>query len=182
MNALCLALAAAAAQPGPCPQAPGWRSVATEADRQRLRDARATWTEALAQAQPVSSDPLVRPDEALDDPLPPPGAYRCRLVKLGGAAGFAERDWGRCEVGRDSLVKLDGPQRPMGRLYPDSEMRAVFLGTLMIGDEVRPLRYGRDRRRDLVGVVEHIGDARWRVVLPRPGFESTLDLLELRPS
>ena len=30
----------------------------------------------------------------------------------------------------------------------------IFLGTLVLGDETRALRYGRDRERDLIGVFE----------------------------
>ena len=180
MSLLCLA-AAMASQPAPCATAPAWRRVATDADRERLRGARDTWTQALATAKPAGSDALFDPDRALATPLPPPGTYRCRFVKLGDA-GLATRDWGRCEVGQGSLTKLDGPQRPTGRLYADSENRAVFLGTLTIGDETRPIPYGRDARRDVIGTVERVGDARWRIAMPQPGFESTLDLLELQPS
>ncbi|WP_174278704.1 DUF4893 domain-containing protein, partial [Sphingomonas bacterium] len=93
--------------------------------------------------------------------------------------GVATRDWGRCRVDATGLAKLDGPQRPVGRLYPDATTRGVFLGALALGDETRPLRHGRDADRDLAGWVERTGDTSWRVVLPRPRFESTLDLLEL---
>lgn len=188
MSALCVALAVAAAQSAPaeqpkCANAPAWRAVITETDGQRLRDTRRAWTDGLAEAGAAArDDPLFDPDQALERPLPPAGSYRCRFVKLGGAPKLATREWGRCEVGTDSLVKLDGPQRPTGRLYADGEGRGVFLGTLVLGDETRPTRYGRDRRRDLVGVVERVGEARWRVALPRPGFESTLDLIELVPA
>jgi hypothetical protein len=33
----------------------------------------------------------------------------------------------------------------------------------------------------MVGVVERIGENRWRLVLPYPHFESTIDILELVP-
>ena len=190
MSLLCLALlvrAQAAAGPATeprCVTAAPWRRHATEADRQRLRDARAAWTEALgptvatAAAAPV--DPLFDPDRALETPLPPAGAYRCRLVGVG--AGAAAPAWGRCEVGVDSLVKLDGPQRPTGKLFADSPTRGVFLGTIMLGDESRPVGYGRDRMRDLIGVVERIDAQRWRVALPRRAFGSTLDVIELVPA
>ena len=185
MSLLCLALAAAQASPQTpaCGQAAAWRPVATEADRQRLRDGRAAWTEALATAsKAVGADPLFDPDRALDRPLPPPGAYRCRLVGIGSAAGVVNYAWGRCEIGTDSLVKLDGPQRPTGRLYADAETRAVFLGTVMLGDETRPVPYGRDRMRDLVGTVERVDMARWRIALPHRSFGSALDLIELVPA
>ena len=188
MSAACLLVAAAAAAgpPAPCAQVAGWRPLATAADRDRLRDWREAWTEALETAKaggkPVGADALFDPDCALDAPLPPLGQYRCRFVKLGGAAVFAPRAWGRCAVGEGGFAKIDGPQRPTGRLFPDGPTRGAFLGTLVLGDETRALRYGRDGARDVAGWVERIGDARWRIVLPGPRFESRLDLIELVPA
>jgi hypothetical protein len=57
----------------------------------------------------------------------------------------------------------------------------IFLGTLQLGDENRALRYGDDRERDVAGIIERIGDSRWRLVLPYPRFESTIEVLELIP-
>ena len=31
-------------------------------------------------------------------------------------------------------------------------------------------------------IVERIGPARWRLIMPRPAFESTMDVLELVPA
>ena len=184
MSAICVALLAAA-QPSPCVAPPAWRAAATELDRARLRDWRATWLQAQAEAtaagKPLPTGAAYDLDQALDRPLPPAGAYRCRFIKFGGGTGLAERDWGRCRVDADGLAKLDGPQRPVGQLYADATNRGVFLGTLALGDETRPLAHGRDDDRDLAGWVERVSDTRWRVVLPRPRFESTLDLLEIEP-
>ena len=184
MKVVCLALAAA--QLSPCVQAPSWRPLATEADRERVRGWRSAWTQALDGAReagtPAPADALFDPDRAMENPLPPSGNYRCRFVKLGAVAGLATREWGRCVVGDGTFAKTDGPQRPTGRLLPDDTTRGVFLGTLRLDDEARPIRYGRDRRRDMVGLVQRIGEARWRIAMPRPGFESTLDLLELTPA
>ena len=44
------------------------------------------------------------------------------------------------------------------------------------------MQYGRDPDRDLAGWVERIGDNRWRLILPYPIYESTLDVLELVPA
>jgi hypothetical protein len=57
----------------------------------------------------------------------------------------------------------------------------IFLGTLILGDETRALRYSRDEERDMIGIVERIADNRWRLVFPRPHFESLLDVIELTP-
>jgi Domain of unknown function (DUF4893) len=60
-------------------------------------------------------------------------------------------------------------------------MRQVFLGTLVLGDERRAMQYGRDQERDVAGFVERIGPNRWRMLLPRPHFESQIDVMELVP-
>ena len=64
-------------------------------------------------------------------------------------------------------------------MFTDTDARAIFLGTLVLSDERRPMRYGRDAHRDMAGIVERIGARRWRIVLPQPGFGSTLDLIEV---
>jgi hypothetical protein len=66
-------------------------------------------------------------------------------------------------------------------IFPDSVSRAVFLGTMVLGDETKPLNYGQDVNRDLAGYLERIGPRRWRLVLPRPRFESLLDVVEITP-
>ena len=66
----------------------------------------------------------------------------------------------------------------MGVIFPDGEMRQVFLGTLVLGDEKRAMQYGRDPDRDIAAFVEKVGPGRWRMVLPRPAFESMLDVIE----
>ncbi|WP_109809565.1 DUF4893 domain-containing protein [Sphingosinithalassobacter portus] len=173
-----------------------WRQVATDTDRDRLRRWHLAWDEALPAAR--AADPagvaaagaLLEPDRALPGAMPPPGSYRCRTYKLG-AAGPAARDftaypWMECRVFFEdevlSLHKLSGSQRPVGLLFRDRDARAIFLGTLVLGDENAPLRYGVDTTRDMIGYVERVGDARWRLVLPWPRFESKLDVIELVPA
>ena len=75
--------------------------------------------------------------------------------------------------------KLSGNQRPVGLLFPMDDSRMIFLGTVIIGDEVRALDYGRDRNRDMVGAFERIGANRWRLILPKPRFESIMDVIEV---
>jgi hypothetical protein len=173
-----------------------WQRVATAEDRDRLRDWRKTWDEALplarkADPRTIAGDPLLfDPDRAIADPALPQGAYRCRTFKLGGK-GTAMRDfttypWFDCRVADEgevrSLHKVTGSQRPTGLIFPDSATRQVFLGTLVLGDETAPLRYGLDGSRDMIGYVERIGPKRWRLVFPRPRFESVLDVMELVPA
>jgi hypothetical protein len=61
-------------------------------------------------------------------------------------------------------------------------MRRVFLGTLVLGDETRAMQYREDPDRDVAGFIERIGDNRWRLIMPKPQFESQLDVMELVPS
>jgi hypothetical protein len=175
--------------------APGadWRRIATDADRSRLRAWRDSWVAALARARPAAGSALAAegalfdPDAALGGALPPPGDYRCRTFKLGaktpGLLEFVAYPAFRCRVGADgALAKLDGSQRPVGQLYPETDARAAFLGTLALGDERSAMAYGRDRNRDVAGFVERVGRDRWRLVMPAPRFESLLDVMELVPA
>lgn len=173
-----------------------WQSVATSDDRDRMRDWRKAWDEALPLARKldpkaIAADPLLfDPDRALPDPAIPQGAYRCRTFKLG-ARGTAVRDLTvypafDCRVADEgevrSLHKLTGSQRPTGLIFPHNATRQIFLGTLVLGEETAPLRYGLDANRDMIGYVERIGAKRWRVVFPRPRFESIVDVIELVPA
>ena len=173
-----------------------WRGVATEDDRDRLRHWREAWIDALAQANRsnaaaiAAGGALFEPDTALPGAQPPPGIYACRTVKLGrprlgGTLDYVEYPAFRCRIsgaaGRLHFTKLTGSQRPVGTIFPDNGRRMVFLGTLMLGDETRALRYSRDRERDLIGIIERVGEQRWRIVFPRPHYESLLDVIELTP-
>ncbi|PAX08770.1 DUF4893 domain-containing protein [Sphingomonas lenta] len=170
-----------------------WRDLATEDDRRRLRSWRDAWMAALPRARRgggaaviAAEGPLFNPDRNLRGPTPPAGDYRCRTFKLGsqGPAGldFIAYSWFRCRVGADgAFAKVDGSQRPVGAIHAHTSGRAVFLGTLSLGDERRVIRYGRDRNRDMAAFVERVGDRRWRMVFPYPRFESLLDVIELVP-
>ena len=79
------------------------------------------------------------------------------------------------------LVRLDGPQRPAGHLYPSDGARLVFLGGMAVGDEAGTAVYPRDAQRALAGFVERIGPMQWRLVLPHPAWESRLEVTELLP-
>lgn len=175
----------------------GWREIATPADRDRIAKWRSGWTTALAKAQAsgnggkiIAQGALMQPDAALPDPAPPPGDYRCRVIKLGaqgeGGLDYVAYPGFTCRISMEkdllSFTKLDGSQRPVGLLFPGDDVRMIFLGTIMLGDESRPLDYGRDPERDMAGAFERIGPKRWRLVLPWPQWESTLDVIELVPA
>jgi hypothetical protein len=216
LAALTLAACAVHAE-GPATTSPAsspmsWRSLATPDDRRRLRDWRSAWVEALGKAKTEHAAEVARegvlldPDAAaLGEVTPPPGDYRCRVVKLGGqspevpdyvaygpftcrlgpaaaVAGTAAAPAGPGDAGAVPFAATGGLQRPVGRLFPDTPRRLMFLGTLQLGDEQGVLRYGHDKERDVAGLLQRIGERRWRLVLPRPHFESTLDVVELVPA
>lgn len=175
-----------------------WRGVITSADRDRYQRRAAAWTLALEQArrQPGSGDlsalgELIDPDAARPDVAPPPGAYRCRTVKLGsqgdeGGLGYVVYGWFACRIeetpGGLKLIKRTGSQRPAGLLFPENDREMVFLGSMALASEPTARSYGQRPERDLVGVLERIGERRWRLVTPWPAAESNLDLLELVPA
>lgn len=180
------------------PAVADWRNVATSSDRARLRDWRKAWTEGLAAARATNGAEiaaegvLLDPDAALTDSAPAAGDYLCRTLKIGakseGLLNYVAYPAFKCRIeaagpeGTMGFTKLTGSQRPIGRLFPDRERRMIFLGTNQLGDEKGVMRYGRDTDRDMVALLERIGDRRWRLVFPYPHFESVVDVIELVPS
>ena len=175
---------------------PDWHDVITDPDHLRLRAWRKSFVDALTKARASghgaeidASGKLLDPDAGMDNPLLPVGYYRCRVIKLGakesGHADYIAYPLHRCQVRPSDritrMAELDGLQKPSGRLYPDGPSRAIFLGTMIMGDEQKPIAYGRDADRDLVGIVQRIGDDRWRMLLPNPAWGSNMDVLELTP-
>lgn len=172
-----------------------WRRVITDADAGRMRNWRKAWDDALAPARAsapaaIAADPdLFDPDRALDKAMPPAGTYRCRTIKLGSQQPvtqyYTAYPPAQCRIAAQGtemrFATIGGAQRPEGLVYPNTDARAMFVGVLVLGDETAALRYGLDRRRDMVGYIERIGAARWRLVFPYPAFESKLDIVELVP-
>lgn len=174
-----------------------WKDVATQDDRQRLADWRTSFVDALDAAKKAGhaadiarEGALLEPDAALGPPAIPNGMFRCRVIKLGakpesaapafaGDAPFVCRV--KAERGLQRFNKFGGSQRFVGVIFPGDAVRQIFLGTLVFGDETRALQYGQDELRDVAGYVERIGPDRWRLVMPKPHFESRLDVMELVP-
>ena len=174
-----------------------WRQMATDGDRERLRNWRNAWISAFDAARKAGNGAaidaegaLFDPDLAIDGAVPPPGSYRCRVFKLGAngpaMAAFTAYPPSACRVTENGAVssfyKMDGAQRPAGVIFHDSSSRAVFLGTLTLGDETRVMDYGRDEKRDMIGFVDRVSEKRWRLILPSPQFESLTDVIELVPA
>jgi hypothetical protein len=175
---------------------PSWREMASDDDRERLREWRTAFVKGVAAARGAghSADidregALLDPDSALADPAIPNGRYRCRVTKLGaqgdGLLDYVAYPAFACVIGRDgSLQRLDkvgGSQRYVGILYPGDAIRQIFLGTLVLGDERRAMQYGQDEARNVAGHLERIGPQRWRLVMPSPHYESLVDVMELVP-
>jgi len=175
-----------------------WRGVITASDRDRYQRRDAAWTLALQQArrQPGSGDlsslgDLIEPNAARPSVAPPVGAYRCRTIKLGSQGGeeglgYVVYGWFACRIEQTSgglkFSKLTGSQRPSGLLYPENDRHMLFLGSMALASEPAARAYGRRPDRDMVGVVERIGERRWRLAIPWPANESNLDLIELVPA
>lgn len=174
-----------------------WKEVATESDRQRLADWRKSFAAALDAARKAGHSAeiaregaLLDPDATIASPAMPDAIYRCRVIKIGargeGNLPYVSYPPFACRVkadrGLQHFNKFGGSQRLVGLIFPADQVRQVFLGTLVLGDETRALQYGQDEMRDVAGYVERIGPDRWRLIMPKPHFESQFDVLELVPS
>lgn len=174
-----------------------WRTVASAADASRLGRLDQAWRLGRAEAEDKGFADQVEALGVLVDPnagqegrlQPPPGAYRCRSIKLGsngpGGLGYLEYPFFRCAIelspgGDLILTKTTGSQRTRGLLYPDTDRRLVYIGAQAWGsDETGWPAYGQMPERDQIGVLERIGSQRWRLVLPWPKQDSKLEILEL---
>jgi hypothetical protein len=173
-----------------------WKEVATPDDRQRLADWRSSFIAALTAAKAAGhateiarEGDLLEPDAALGPPTIPDGMFRCRMIKIGakdkGGLAYVSYPPFTCRVKADRDLhrfnKFGGSQRYVGLIFPGDAVNQVFLGTLVLGDETRALQYGQDELRDVAGYIERIGPDRWRLIMPKPHFESQFDVMELVP-
>ena len=191
------------APPPPPPTQPGqvlmdWRGIITANDRDRYLRTDAAWTLALEQARRLrgsgdlnSLGDLIDPDADRPNVTPPAGDYRCRTVKLGSQGGeqglgYVVYGWFACRIEQTPrglrFTKLTGSQRPAGLMFPENDRHMVLLGSMALAPEPAANSYGQRPERDLVAIVERIGERRWRLVLPWPQNESNLDLIELVPA
>lgn len=174
-----------------------WRDVVAPKDRERLSNWRKSFVEGLAAARKsghsaeiAREGALLDPDAGLTGGQLANGTYRCRVIKLGaksvGMLDYVSYPASPCRIRAERelqrLDKLGGSQRYVGLIFPNDAIRRVFLGTLILGDERRAMQYREDPDRDIAGFVERIGDNRWRLIMPRPQFESQIDVMELVPS
>lgn len=185
-------------EPGAGPVLRDWRGVVTRFDNDRYDRLDDAWTLALRQArsQRGSGDlpgtgELIDPRARRPSVTPPVGDYRCRTVKLGSQVGedglgYVVYGWFACRIEQTpaglKFTKLTGSQRPSGLLFPEDDQRMVLLGSMALASDPPANSYGQTPDRDLIAVLERIGERRWRLVLPWPQNESNLDLIELVPA
>lgn len=178
------------------PKQTPWQALITNADRTKLKQWRDAWLEGLKQAEAGGfraqidrEGKLLDPDAALDKPDAPDGAYRCRWIKLG-----RREVWGQktgvpfqvetpvsCTIKSSHYRSRGGDLRPNGTLWSYDAARMIFLGGISVGDEAATIPYGRDPDRNALGLFERIGEHRWRMILPHPSWEATIDVIEIVP-
>lgn len=197
--ALLLAAAPAALSLRPAParaDPPPWRQAITVPDRKRLAGLWKAWTDAKAQVAAAGHadewrklGDLVDPGASFDGGPPEPGEYRCRTIKLGTQTPglpvmlLSTPRPCRIEPGEEALhlVSPFAGQRTSGLLYPDGD-RMIYLGAISLGSEPGMFAYRRDVERDQVGILHRIGPTRWRLELPRPRWQSLIDIVEIVPA
>ncbi len=176
---------------------PGWRDILHPADDERILDLDRAWASALDQARRggfarrvANEGPLLDPEAALPRAAPAPGSYRCRLIRIRPGSrrirAFTVRGPYFCHVGADtamlSLTQQTGSERPGGYLWEESDIRMIFIGAAARGREDGPPAYGDIAGRNVVGILERVGQFRYRLVVPDPASGATLEILELIPA
>ena len=175
---------------------PGWRAEVTADDAARIAHLTATWQAALAGVPRRYAPTLTKEGDLLvadagrDQPTPPPGSYRCRLVKIGPGArreppvrSFPDFFcYVRAEAGGGlSFAKQTGTDLPGGWLRPDGERRLILVGARQHEAGDTTLAYGTEPERDVIGAMERIGPFRWRLALPWRTGPAGLDVYEMTP-
>ena len=174
-----------------------WQAVISDRDRGRLARLNGAWEEATAdiaaaaaQADRVALGAVAQDRTSADPAFPTAGAHQCRTIWLGWRQGgpriappVQAGSWGPCRLSADGIVlrfeTAPGPQQFLGTLYPDVD-RLIFLGSVRLAGEAGRLRYGEDRDRDQLGVLQAVGPGQWRIALPWPQWTARLVLIEIR--
>ncbi|WP_404335031.1 DUF4893 domain-containing protein [Sphingomonas sp. MMS12-HWE2-04] len=141
---------------------PVWQTTITPSDTLRLQSLPAALAD-LAPRLPARTRPLTQPDAALAYPALSPGSYRCRAVT---AARRPATDFCYISETPDGLAfaKQTGANPAAGYLHLDGK-RYIFLGARQRRAGENGLGYGADSSRDLVGMIERVGNFRWRLAI-----------------
>ncbi len=174
-----------------------WRRVARADDQAALDGIGTRWTLALAEAARTDArtialeGDLLRTDAALPRAMPTPGLYRCRAIRLGSTTGGTARALTRfkpfdCVISDEKtslgFTKVSGTHRPGGYLWPDGDKRMIFLGGTAERDGEGASAYGNDTTRNRAGMLERIGEFRWRLALLGHAPAPKLEVMELVPA
>lgn len=171
-----------------------WRNVASEADAQSIDALQSAWAQALASARTryrravTAERALLTPETRLPRAAPTPGTYRCRAIRLG-ARTAKTSPWtvsksGFCYVGvEDNQLSFASEivgTRLGGYLWDVKEQdRLVFLGATVPARSKTAPAYGENAALDWAGLLERIGEYRYRLTLPRRTGDNHLIVLEL---
>jgi hypothetical protein len=195
-----LAVAACQTVPRPPPGAPrptvtveeaeAWRRVASARDTAALDGLAERWGQALAAARSAglarrvaAEGVLLVPGAGLARAAPAPGSYHCRFIRLGARKWTASAQ-GFCYVGVEGgqlsfATELRG-LRLGGYLWElKGGQRLVFLGAAVPAGRKSAPGYGDVPAGDSAGLVERIGEFRYRLALPEPAPGAGLTIVEL---
>jgi hypothetical protein len=181
------------AAPGPkvvVEEAEAWRSVANPRDAAALDGLSDRWRQALAAGRAANlsrriaaEGDLLTPEARLARAAPAPGSYRCRYVRPGGrkwvssAPGFC---YVGVEAGQLSLATELRGLRLGGYLWElKGGDRLVFLGGAVPSGARTAAAYGDSPSRDTAGLVERIGEFRYRLTLPEASPGAGLTVVEM---
>jgi Domain of unknown function (DUF4893) len=161
----------------------------TAIDRQKLSEFNTARLVALREAEAGAPEDVKVLRAALSgNPLDfangfnPVGAWKCRVIKLGGILPLTVYPQFRCIIAEDGkgwhLTKTTGSQRTAGYFYRESGTRLTYLGSGYVQGE-KPKPYGSGPEYDQVAYAERLADQKIVLQFPRPYYESHFDLLVL---
>jgi hypothetical protein len=171
-------------------EAEAWRNVASPRDAAALDGLPDRWRQALAAGRTANlsrriaaEGELLAPDARLARAAPAPGSYRCRYVRPGGRKWVSSVQ-GYCyvgvEAGQLSLATELRGLRLGGYLWEvKGDDRLVFLGGAVPAGAKTAAAYGETPSRDTAGLVERIGEFRYRLTMPEPSPGVGLTIVEL---
>jgi hypothetical protein len=195
-----LAVSACQTLPKPPPGAPrptvtveeseAWRGIASARDVAALDSLGARWNQALAASRAAglgrrleAEGVLVMRGAGLVRAAPAPGSYRCRYLRLGTRKWTASAE-GFCYVGVEGAqlsfaTELRG-LRLGGYLWElKGGDRLVFLGSAVPAGARSAPAYGDHPAGDTAGLVERIGEFRYRLALPEAAPGTGLTIVDL---
>jgi hypothetical protein len=172
-----------------------WREVASTENENGIDALDRTWAAALAEARKTSSrsvsaeGALLAPDSGLSRAAPAPGSYRCRVVRLGSASGtgraFVPSKQSFCFIGVEgdqlSFTAEVAGARFGGYLWETEDTkRLVFLGSPIAARAKVAQAYGNNPSQDVAGMLERIGDFRYRLTMLGRSGDAKLLVFDLK--